>query len=78
MDDEKAHTLRIMVVDDEEEICRIFLKFLSSGGYEAEAATSEDGCADGGEKVFLNIRRKTLISGIARNITSRRQVEERH
>jgi len=47
MDDEKAHTLRILGVDDEEEICRIFLKLLSSGGYEAKAVTT------GGEAVNL-------------------------
>lgn len=47
MDDEKARTLRILLVDDEEEICRIILKFLSSGGYETEAVTT------GGEAVSL-------------------------
>ena len=40
MIDEKARTLRILGVDDEEAICRVFLKYLSSGGYEAKAVTT--------------------------------------
>ena len=40
MNEEKTQTLRILVVDDEEAICRLVLKYLSIDGYEAEAATS--------------------------------------
>ena len=47
MDDEKARTPRILGVDDEEAICRIFLKLFTPGGYEAKAVTT------GGEAVNL-------------------------
>jgi len=55
MNDEKASTVRILVVDDEKEICRIFLKSLSSGGYEAKAVTTGGGAVSLVKQTFFNL-----------------------
>ena len=52
---EEVEPLNILVVDDEEEICRIFAKWLSSGEHRVESALSGKEAIDLVKKKYFDI-----------------------